>query len=225
MSTDNKNEEQVLQDKNQKRFQIMVSITRHDIINQLHVAMGYTALAKDLCQDTQEQYKYFKGIEVAHEKIQRYILFTHEYENIGKEPKWQSISEIIQSISYDEVIIRDECSGLSVFADSLLEKVFSNLIDNTVRHGGKNVTEARISYCAFEDGINIIYEDDGVGIPSDQKKKIFEKGYGKNTGLGLFLVRQILSTTRISIRETGGTNGARFEIFVPKGEYLIKEDE
>jgi len=68
----------------------------------------------------------------------------------------------------------------------------------------------------------VVWEDNGVGIMEEEKERIFERGYGKNTGLGLFLVREILSLTGIMISETGtpGT-GARFEITVPKGSYRI----
>jgi signal transduction histidine kinase len=49
---------------------------------------------------------------------------------------------------------------------------------------------------------------------------IFERGYGKNTGLGLFLSREILSITNISIKEAGEfQHGARIEMYVPKGVY------
>ena len=59
-----------------------------------------------------------------------------------------------------------------------------------------------------------------MGIPLDQKQKIFEKGYGRHTGFGLFLAREILAITGISIHETGvHMKGARFEIAVPKGGY------
>jgi len=48
------------------------------------------------------------------------------------------------------------------------------------------------------------------------KNQIFEKGYGKNSGLGLFLVREILEITGFEIEETGRENvGARFEITIP----------
>jgi signal transduction histidine kinase len=44
------------------------------------------------------------------------------------------------------------------------------------------------------------------------------RGFGKNTGLGLFFSREILSITGISITETGVYGvGARFEIRVPGG--------
>ena len=63
-------------------------------------------------------------------------------------------------------------------------------------------------------------EDNGVGIPAKQKKKIFERGFKKSTGLGLFLTREILRITGIRIQETGiDGSGARFEIAVPKGMY------
>jgi signal transduction histidine kinase len=67
-------------------------------------------------------------------------------------------------------------------------------------------------------------EDDGPGIPEENKERIFEKGFGNNTGLGLFLTREILGITGITIRETGepGT-GARFELTVPPGSYRFTD--
>jgi len=51
-------------------------------------------------------------------------------------------------------------------------------------------------------------------------KKLFTRGFGKNTGLGLFLSREILSITGITITENGTPGkGARFEITVPKGAW------
>jgi signal transduction histidine kinase len=63
-------------------------------------------------------------------------------------------------------------------------------------------------------------ENDGNGIPNAEKELIFRRGYGKNTGLGLFLVREILGITGMTIRETGDPGkGALFEITVPEGVY------
>jgi sensor histidine kinase regulating citrate/malate metabolism len=64
----------------------------------------------------------------------------------------------------------------------------------------------------------IIVEDDGNGVSYDNKKQLFTKGFGKNTSLGLFLIREILSITVISITENGEPGkGARFEMMVPNG--------
>jgi signal transduction histidine kinase len=57
-------------------------------------------------------------------------------------------------------------------------------------------------------------------VQESDKERIFEKGFGKNTGLGLFLTREILAITGLSIRESGVCGkGVRFEIMVPKGKF------
>jgi signal transduction histidine kinase len=58
-----------------------------------------------------------------------------------------------------------------------------------------------------------------------EKEKIFERGFGKNTGFGLAISRDILDITGITIRETGEPGrGARFEITVPQGMWRIIEE-
>ncbi len=58
-----------------------------------------------------------------------------------------------------------------------------------------------------------------VSLPED-KERIFEWGFGKNTGLGLALSREILGITGITIHESGSPGkGAMFEITVPPGSF------
>ncbi|MFA6331992.1 MAG: ATP-binding protein, partial [Methanoregula sp.] len=100
-----------------------------------------------------------------------------------------------------------------------LERAFFNIADNAVTHGGR-VTRIRISAQETLEGALIVIEDNGTGILPTDKEQIFEKGYGKNTGLGLFLTREILSITGITIRETGEYHkGARFELCIPFAAY------
>ena len=102
----------------------------------------------------------------------------------------------------------------------LLEKVFYNLFDDALRYGGEKMTAVRAYYRTGDSALTLVIEDDGVGIPARDKSRIFERGFGKNTGLGLFLVKEILAITGISIRETGiPGSGARFEITVPNGAW------
>ena len=59
-----------------------------------------------------------------------------------------------------------------------------------------------------------------MGITDEDKKSLFLRGFGKNTGLGLFLSQEILAITGITITETGiPGKGARFEIAVPDGAF------
>jgi signal transduction histidine kinase len=64
-----------------------------------------------------------------------------------------------------------------------------------------------------------------MGISPGDKPHLFERGFGKNTGLGLFHSREILSITGISISETGiPGKGAQFEIAIPEGACRFTEE-
>ena len=72
--------------------------------------------------------------------------------------------------------------------------------------------------------LTLIWQDDGIGIPPEEKEKIFARGYGKNTGFGLYLIKEILKITSITICENGEMGkGARFEIQVPAGRFRFNE--
>ncbi len=104
----------------------------------------------------------------------------------------------------------------------MLEKVFYNLLENAVRYAGSAAT-VRVRCRRQRGSLVIVIKDNGSGIPAGEKEKIFIRGFGKNTGFGLFLVREILSTTGIAIRETGEPGGgARFEILVPEGGWRVR---
>ncbi len=160
-------------------------------------------------------------------KIVNSLNFAKNYQEMGiHPPRWQDVNQVfLFAISHlDSLkVSRDiRVRGLDVYADPLLEKVFFNLIENIFLHG-QRATEISLAYDEAEDGIHLILKDNGVGIPEGEKQKIFERGYGKNTGLGLFLVREILSITGITIRENGEEGqGARFEILIPKGAYRFQ---
>ena len=155
------------------------------------------------------------------------IQFSTAYEQIGLHaPAWQDCNILAGTAAGDALsgqveMQNDLPAGMEVLADPLISKVFFNLMDNAVRHG-KTITSIR--FFAEERGSTMVIfcEDDGMGIPGEKKEKIFERGYGKNTGFGLFLAREILAITGITIRETGDPGkGARFEITVPQGAWRI----
>ena len=208
-----------------KKLNILSSITRHDILNQLMVLGGYLVLSKDTVKDP-ELLTFIQKEEEAVTSIRRQIEFTRYYENIGvNAPQWQDIAAVIRaSISQlitDGITIDLTFSGIEVFADPLISKVFYNLTENSIRHGG-HVTLIRFRFSQTDEGAVITYEDDGTGIPVEDKEHIFGKGFGKHTGLGLFLTREILAITNIAIRENGEPGkGVRFEILIPGDMFRI----
>jgi len=221
--TDRKQAEEALRKANDK-LNLLSSITRHDINNQLLTLNGFIALLQhDITDPTQK--KYFSRIAQASSNIAEMIRFTSEYEKVGTgDPAWQDLAKVIAAagkgfIPDQFILINDLPAPTEVFADPMLEKVFFNLLDNAARHGGR-VTQIRVASRPSGEDLVIVWEDNGIGIAADHKEHIFDRGFGKNTGLGMFLVREILSLTGISIVETGEPgNGARFEMTVPKGAF------
>jgi PAS domain S-box-containing protein len=206
-----------------KKLNLLNSVTRHDILNQLTVLLGYLDLTRQETQDLQTL-TYIEKEELAANAIRKQIMFTSDYQNIGDQtPHWHNIPETIShasaTLDTHNIRITADLSPLEIYADPMFEKVFYNLMENSIRHGEK-LTKITIHSQDTDDGINLILEDDGVGIPQSAKEKIFQREYFKNTGFGLFLSREILSITNLTISETGTPGeGARFVIHAPKGMY------
>jgi signal transduction histidine kinase len=209
-----------------KKLNLLSSITRHDILNQLTALFGYLELMGEDSQDP----KVLKFIELEKsiaETIRKQIQFTRDYHEIGvNSPHWYDVKKTIEastaSLALTPSTLLVNFDNLSIYADPLLEKVFFNLVENALRHG-KGLTWIAFSSMLNGDSITLICEDNGGGVPEKFKEAIFNRQHFKNTGFGLFLSREILGITGISIHETGEPGkGARFEITVPAGYFLIE---
>jgi PAS domain S-box-containing protein len=221
--TDRIQMEDALRRSNEK-LNLLSSITRHDINNQLFAMQGYLGLLQEEVTDPVLR-DHIIQVADATGRISEMIRFTKMYENIGVyAPTWQFVHLLVDStareFSNKDLFVENLVpSGLSIYADSLISKVFYNLIENSIRYGDES-TEVRVYLKEYSQDRVIICEDNGKGISIDEKEKIFRRGYGKNTGFGLFLAREILAITGITIKETGEPGrGARFEITVPEGKW------
>lgn len=223
--TERKHAEETLKRANEK-LNLLSNITRHDVLNRLTALLGYLEFVRDFSLEPEAVALVEKAEESAN-MIRHQISFTRDYQDIGvHNPAWQDVRRLVRDASMtlyrSDIAVENRIGGVLVYADPLLEKVFTNLIDNAVRHGG---TVSRIGFSVREEGdsLIIVCEDDGAGVEEEEKKKIFKRGVGKNTGYGLFLAREILAITGLSIREVGTPGqGARFEIVAPCGTYRLE---
>jgi len=225
--TDKKRIEEALVTAN-KKLNMLSSITRHDILNVLTELTGYLEFAAT--ETSMEETRMFiQKAQTAARSIRHHIEFTRDYQDLGsKEPVWHDIRVVLKNssmlINTKSVSIEfDTHSRLLVLADPLLVKVIYNLMENAIRHGG-HVTKISSYWKKTPDNtVQWIIEDDGVGISPTMKKHIFSREVGKNTGLGLFLAREILAITGITIEETGiEGRGAQFTMTIPEGKYRIE---
>jgi two-component system sensor histidine kinase/response regulator len=206
-----------------KKLQLMASITRHDLLNQLTAMREYLELSvANRAKDIGNAWANIASATAVVNQTINTVEFTGEYQKIGiKSPVWHNAKKLVEiSEKYTNPgtvrIVNTLPESLEIYADPLVMKVFSNLIDNAVRYG-KTITTITFRYERETPGGKIICEDDGIGIAESEKEKIFAYEYGLNTGLGLFLAREILTITGITITEAGvAGKGARFEIHCPQ---------
>lgn len=200
----------------------LFSDTRHDILNQLTILLGYIELSKDIEKDP-TLIEFLKREEDASEAIRRQISYTKDLKDVGIRPaEWQNVKLIIeQAVGQIEGLkVKIEIAvdpKLEVYADPFFRRIFLNLLENTRIHG-KKATYVRISSRESETGFSLVFEDDGEGIPTADKERIFTRLWPGRRDLGLYFVTEVLALTGMTISENGEPGkGARFEIRVPEG--------
>lgn len=207
-----------------KKLNLLSSITRHDILNQITAILGYGSIIREELPDDPEIQNYMSRLNAAVRTIQRQISFTADYENLGMaDPVWQHAETVIhramQETDTGSIPIEVKTGNLEIYSDPLFFKVFANLFQNTIHHA-EGAAKIIIWFEKRGDDGVLVVEDDGIGIPENMKERIFTHIRGSKMGLGLFLIREILSITGMGIQETGTYGeGARFEIFIPEDTF------
>lgn len=130
----------------------------------------------------------------------------------------------------DAVRLEDEAPGRGagpparVRGDrSELAVVFRNLLENAVKYSHEPV-DVRVSVQPGDDGrVEVVIADRGIGIPSGELRKIFQRFYragrevqrtAAGLGLGLFIVRNLVRRQggRVVARSDGQGRGSRFVV-------------
>jgi signal transduction histidine kinase len=205
-----------------EKLGVIGKLTRHNSRNNLSTIANNAYLAKQQLGKDHAALTNLTDIELSVDHIEKLLEFSRIYELLGTE----ELSYVDVKKSFEEAVLLlscpvdvdfvSECDGLAVRADSLLRQIFYNLIDNSLKHGEK-VSQIKVYCKEGKAGLELVYEDDGVGIPAAEKEKIFGEGYGKGTGFGLYLIQKICEAYGWSIHETSERGkGAQFVIIIPK---------
>jgi len=210
--TDQRRWERDLQRENEQ-LEEFASIVSHDLRNPLNVAQGRLELAQAECDS-----EHLDDVESALERSQTLIddLLTLAREgnrvddietvDLGtvSENCWHNVAtgEATLSVDIERAIRADQ---------SRLQQLLENLYRNAIEHGGDDVA---VTVGTLSDGFYV--EDDGPGVPVDERDDVFDAGYSTTeagTGFGLSIVQQIADAHSWGIRVTDGSDGgARFEI-------------
>lgn len=206
------------------KLALMTEVANQDIQNKVTALRGFTELSRRTENGIDRVAAIEKQIEIL-DTIQNLIKKTRDYQQMGMvDSRWIEIEPIIRlqmslQSQQHSVALKCDLPGLEILTDPLIARVFYNLIHNTIRHGG-DVTRLSFSCREVPEGLILVCEDDGDGIPADEKSHIFDRVSGGEGKFGLFFVREFLNLSGMTIRETGNFGqGARFEITVPYGMY------
>jgi len=208
-----------------EKILVLGGFTRHDVRNKLGLIQGNLYLARKKCSVTPDLEAYLQSIEAVIKNIADIFDSAKTYEMIGGEEIVSiDVGNMVQNAislfsDIKDVKIENKCYGFKVSADSLPTQVFHNLIDNSLKYGSK-IQKIKIYTVKNEDGsAKLCYEDDGVGIETDAKEHLFQKGFGKGTGYGLYLIRKISEVYGWSVQEKGQQgNGVLFEFEIPSNK-------
>ena len=203
-----------------EEFVVVASrVLRHDLINTLFVVQAHIDFLKDDIDPEK-----FNVIMAQTEKAFPIMEVWKELEEFGESSSWQELKTLLLRVRTQmnyphlEINIQD----VKVNTNGLFQFVFRNLIDNSMRHGKREDISIKVSSKIEDSKFLIIYEDNGIGIPEEDKSRIFAQGFGKHTGLGMFFARQIIELMGGTIVENGVPGGgARFEIKLPKDAYRV----
>ena len=199
-----------------QKFRHLNADIRHDILNQLTILIGFLQFSEDLATD--DKFREFIGKEItAGEKVQRLIEFTREYQDIGEQgPRWlectAALGKVVHEIGEDKVTLTPLPDFWEIYAHPSVEAAIERLVLYVVGERRPTVP-AKIFAAEDPDGLNIIVEDYASPVPPDEKDLLFERGHGQ-AGIDLWLVKELLSLSEISIQEKGDTGG-RFVMTVP----------
>jgi signal transduction histidine kinase len=189
-------------------------VVSHDLRNPLSVAQGYLDLAEET-GDPEHFERSRNALQRMESLIDDLLVLAHE----GVEISDTETIELSELVTTCWSFVATDGATLSVETDmhikgdgSRLGQLFENLFRNAIEHGGSDVT-IRIGELTDCEGIYV--EDDGRGIPPENREEVFDDGYTTKedgTGFGLAIVKQITDAHGWDVRITeSAEGGARFE--------------
>ncbi|MFA1611467.1 hybrid sensor histidine kinase/response regulator [Halobellus rubicundus] len=196
------------------RLEQFASVVSHDLRNPLNVAEGRLELAMEECDSEQ-----LESVRNAHERMKSLVddlltLARKRDTEVDREPVRldQFVRTCWANVDTGEAALEVETDRELAADESQLRQLFENLFRNAVEHGGADVT---VTVGSVEGGFYV--EDDGPGIPAEDRDEIFEYGFStarNGTGFGLAIVQQCVEAHGWEIQPAEGeAGGARFEIY------------
>jgi signal transduction histidine kinase len=207
-------------EKRNRELQDFAFIASHDLQEPLRVIAGYIQLARKnmVGQLNAKGEEFVKGAVEASHRMQRMISALMLYSSIGMQ------NEAIQRVDMEK-ILEETLANLRIMIEekkatithdplpdvraneSLIIRVFQNIIENAMKFSGKSLPEIHISSRKKEDFIEFSIRDNGIGIESQYQDVIFKmfkrlhtRSEYPGSGVGLGICKKIVESFGGEIR-------------------------
>lgn len=233
----------ILKHQEQNRKVLLASIS-HDLRSPLTTISAYTdGLLDGIAQNPEAQERYQYQIKAKVSEMIRMVnrLFMFSKMDMDEYPTYPVPLNLSQEIVAFVDAVKEEYAekGLTislkqtpfcpVLADpKQLHTVFSNIIENSLRYKEKENGTLEITVWEDENHCNMVFRDDGPGVPQEDIPKLFEvffrsdparKNSGAGSGLGLAIAANAIKRANGSITASNVIpQGLEITIVLPKGE-------
>ena len=211
-----------------RKLKLMNDMAWHEIQNKITGMRGYVELSKDVIHD-EIGTTCIEAEERILIKVHELLHSMREYQEIGSRPsRWINVKDtfkmIISLMETDGLSVNSDVDHLELFGDPALEKMFSHLIRFSLKNS-KTAPEIRLRYIEKTGTLELIYEDNGTGIPLDKKSHLFHAAMVKYGEFSMTFIHDILEFSGMTIEERGDPGkGVCFVISVPKDRYRFSSN-
>ena len=188
----------------------LLKIINHDVERIERLITDYSQMLKDEASLSREKMSKINLIEIINSVVED---FKQDLINQNKK---------IDIIVVDKI---DSNNGYYIFGISnRLEQVIANLLDNSISFS-QNTQTIEITLGETSNNVLMTIKDEGPGFSETSPQKIFKrfysnrpKNFGKHSGLGLNIVKNIVELHKGTITASNRLNikGAKVEVLLPK---------
>ena len=217
----------------ERNLELLSQVVRHDIRNDLQLIQGYTDLLEDHVSSDGQQYlgTIQENVRTAIDLTQTArelseVILKSEETNypVSLDRTLRQQIEVFRADHPDATVRIDEpLPRIDVTANTMLDSVFRNLLQNAVQHTDKETAVVIVSADRQDDDVTIRVADNGPGIPDPKKEKMLQEGTkgleSAGTGIGLYLVQSLVTSYDGEVRiEDNTPEGAVFVVRLPVAE-------
>ena len=220
----------------------------NDLAHEIRNPLASLKSASELLDKTTEKNESEKLLKIINHDVERIERLITDYsqmlkdeaslsrEKMSKIDLMEVINNVVEDFKQDlsnqnkkiEIRIKEKISSKNgkyiLGIENRLEQVIANLLDNSISFSQNN-QKIEISIAETTKNLVMTIKDEGPGFSETSPQKIFKrfysnrpKSFGKHSGLGLNIVKNIVELHKGTIAASNriNTKGAQVEVLLPK---------